>query len=113
MSQDVSAPSNPLCGVCAGTLPPWLAQSFAPGGAEALLLSHNQFNGSLPPEWGASGVAWRELSLAGNYLSGGLPGSWSNLTRVAERFDLSHNLLNGTLPQQLWEVQPEHAGRCG
>ncbi|KAJ6729581.1 DI-GLUCOSE BINDING PROTEIN WITH LEUCINE-RICH REPEAT DOMAIN-CONTAINING PROTEIN [Salix viminalis] len=56
-------------------------------------LSHNQFSGRIPSEYGAKlGISWKSLFLEDNFLIGNLPPQFVDGT-VAVRANLAHNCL--------------------
>jgi len=65
-------------------------------------LSHNNFVGAIPQEFGNLGEIL-SLNLSHNNLTGSIPATFSNLKQI-ESLDLSCNNLNGAIPPQLIEI---------
>jgi len=104
-----------------GTLPPEVMNIAY---LEALMLSNNDFYGTLPPQWSSKSL--RILDLANNRLSGPLPvayGSRETFPRLT-KFQLDGNSLSGVLPGTEWlsigfapqaviAIRPGNRNLCG
>eukprot|EP00936_MAST-01D_sp_MAST-1D-sp1_P001211 g1211.t1 len=64
---------------------------------EYLILYRNDLSGTLPPEWGQTGMRLWTLDLGANRFSGTLPPDWSGLDRV-QRLVLEDNMFTGSIP---------------
>lgn len=78
-----------------GTLPKDLASLLRLVG---LNVSHNNFTGSLPPDYSRWGASLRRFNADHNLLTGELPNAYQNWTRI-ETLTLEFNRLTGTLPE--------------
>jgi Leucine-rich repeat (LRR) protein len=63
-------------------------------------LSHNSFQGSLPPDFGAENIALMAVDFEYNHLTGYIPFGLEGLS-LMNTISFSNNLLSGTLPNYL------------
>ena len=94
-----SLPNLVLCNL-AGNQLEGAIPAFNSATLKTLDLSHNGFQGSLPPDFGAQNLALTAVDFQYNHLTGYIPFGLEGLSQM-NTISFSYNLLSGTLPNYL------------